>query len=233
MITLFGGDKIYAVADGSLRYLLFGTDNNLGYGVTPIGGGIINNIAHIACERVQPTGADLGKTIFEVQLINNSDSEITNVKLYMNNVVGSSLIYSLSSILGYETVSIKDIDVQQTSSRMLMYKNYTAGAAVSANVVVMIQDGAVYPFDYTDASSVGKAMGFSVTASAIGGGVLVQMGGEMIQDGWGLTANQTYFAGTGGNITFTAPNGVVQKVGYATDANTLLIKMGEPIIDTI
>lgn len=108
---------------------------------------------------------------------------------------------------------------------------YTAGQIISGDRVVRVSAGQVFIADNTTATP-GSVVGLSVNAAQLGAIVNVRSGGKA--SGFsGLTPGAKYFLGTTGAITTTRPTtGILQVIGVAQDASTLVVQIGPAIVLT-
>lgn len=100
----------------------------------------------------------------------------------------------------------------------------TAATAIGAGrVVTLLPDGAHY-FDPT-IPNYGKAVGVSKHAAGAGDDLAIALIGPVVLVGAGYTPGARFWAATNGTLTTTPPTaGVVVPVGYAVDADTLLVQ---------
>ncbi len=109
--------------------------------------------------------------------------------------------------------------------------NLTAGEIINGDSVVMVKDGKAYKNDPNDTGNIYLCIGLAKNAAGVGEDVKVTLCGEHISAGWGLIPNQIYYAGSNGGITLTPPdNNLSQVVGFAKDADTMIVEIGEPFI---
>lgn len=106
-----------------------------------------------------------------------------------------------------------------------------AGEILNGQVVVIYDGTGLFLFDPTNENHYLKVIGFTKTSAVQGQLIKVLSGGEIIQQGWGLTPGELYYATINGQITLD-PTGltILQSVGIAKDSNTLLIQINQPLI---
>ncbi len=104
----------------------------------------------------------------------------------------------------------------------------TAAQAVSALRVVTMTGPGVVPFEPT-AANAGLVLGVTRTAASGGQAVAVVTSGTL-EGASGLTPGAVYYAGPGGTLTTTQPTtGLLVAIGYAADADTFVVQVGDPI----
>jgi len=85
---------------------------------------------------------------------------------------------------------------------------------------------------YADSSLGFQVIGISTKSAISGSDVSIQNSGKMTVAGAGWIANKDVYLSTIGTLTQTPPTtGLVQKVGLAHDAETLIIKIANITID--
>jgi hypothetical protein len=105
-----------------------------------------------------------------------------------------------------------------------------AGQPISAGRFVVVENGQVFYYDPNRSDLITKPLGISITAAITGTPCVVQSSGKVTIAGWGLTPNALYFANANGVISTTPSTQVSHVVGYAYDANSLIINAYTPII---
>lgn len=103
----------------------------------------------------------------------------------------------------------------------------TAFETISAlRVVTQTANGAELFDPATDAG----VFGVSTTAATAGNDVTVQTTGLIASPGAGLTPGEWYYAGPSGTLVTPAPlSGPVIPIGYAADADSLIVRVGDLI----
>lgn len=107
--------------------------------------------------------------------------------------------------------------------------NYVVGgSAISGHKVVAIQSSQIVLADHATTPP-GNVVGISNGAAAAGALIAVRTGGKL--GGFvGLTPDAVYFLGSAGAINATPPtSGILQIVGVAQDASTLVVQIGMAI----
>lgn len=106
---------------------------------------------------------------------------------------------------------------------------YPAGSSVSGGMVVMFSGNTVVPFDPSVDTNYTQIVGISNNGATIGNPVTVIMEGLLTSPGAFVVG--PYYAGSGGTLTQSVPTtGILVEVGNATDANTLIVRVRQPII---
>lgn len=119
------------------------------------------------------------------------------------------------------------INVPQESIEKL----YTAGENISSGNVVMLSGGQVFKYDPSDENNYGKAIGIAKTSVLTGATVNVVLSGTVFIGGWGLVADDIYYAALAGAVANTPlASGMNNMIGVAKDSNTMIIDIDEPII---
>lgn len=105
----------------------------------------------------------------------------------------------------------------------------TAGATLSALVVVYEEDGSVFALGKDDDANIDQLLGLTVTAADAGNQITVQRLGSVDNSGWAWTAGRVYL-GAGGALTQTpASTGNDVLIGRAVSATRLLLDLQDPI----
>lgn len=105
----------------------------------------------------------------------------------------------------------------------------TAGATLSALVVVYEDDDEVFALDKGDDAHIDQLLGLTVTAASIGNPINVQRTGAVDNSGWSWTPGRVYL-GAGGALTQTpATGGNDVLIGRAVSATRLLLDIQDPI----
>lgn len=106
-----------------------------------------------------------------------------------------------------------------------------AGQNLSSGRAVVSEDGDIFYFDPTNEDHAGRLYGITKTSGLSGQDVQVQIAGQFNETGLGLTPDLVVYAGANGVLTHTPPaTGLVQEIGPAIDANTLVINITKTII---
>ncbi len=108
-----------------------------------------------------------------------------------------------------------------------------AGEDITSYAPIAIISGLAYKYDASNAAHKWAYAGFSTNGVLTGGQVSIKQVGTVTLNGWGLTPNTQYLAGASGAISAAStPGGAVFRkvVGFAVDANTMLIQNFSPII---
>ena len=111
----------------------------------------------------------------------------------------------------------------------------TAGVTISAMQVVSLSTAdLVIPFDPTDPAGPG-VFGIATSTSIAGGMVTVVTDGP-VDGATGLIPGAHYWAGPAGTLTTVEPSSPANSgellvyIGYAADADTLVVQVGDPIV---
>lgn len=103
-----------------------------------------------------------------------------------------------------------------------------AGATLSALRLVTLNASDEFVLFDPVVGSAGRAVGVTSTAGNAGNPVTVVTSGRL--DGGTWTPQAVYFAAAAGVLTTVPPtSGLRQRVGYAPDANTFIVDLGEPL----
>lgn len=107
--------------------------------------------------------------------------------------------------------------------------SYTAGETVSGDQIVYVASGEVFKAD-SATTPAGAVVGMTRQAATAGNPVLVLTSGR-VTGLVGLTPGANYFLGSAGAIATTPPaSGLLQSVGVALDASTLVLQLGQPFV---
>jgi len=110
------------------------------------------------------------------------------------------------------------------------YTTKTAGDNLAAYKIVRVDTDSVYYADKDIASHAGKILGITTETITAGNPINVQTGGELTNGAWAWVAGAIYL-GSAGALTQTAPTvGILQKIGVALNATTILIDIDDPVI---
>lgn len=139
--------------------------------------------------------------------------------------VDSSGIYTLTNeITNTYTLGEVVLSTIGAASTVAIKQTYTAGEVIGGHKVVYLKGGEVFLADNSNNECIGSIIGMSNQAAGLGANVDVILQGEITLTPWGLTQDSIYFLGTSGAITVTPPStGLLYKIGYAQDTNTLVI----------
>lgn len=105
----------------------------------------------------------------------------------------------------------------------------TAGATLSALVVVYEEDGEVFALDKDDDANIDQLLGLTVTAADLGEPINVQRSGEVNNSGWALTPGRVYLGASGALTQTPATNGNDVLIGRAVSATRLLLDIQDTI----
>lgn len=106
----------------------------------------------------------------------------------------------------------------------------TAGENMGAYKLVRVALGTVYLADKDNVAYVQDTLGLTTTVSTTGNPVTIQTGGEITDAGWAWIAGHV-FMGDSGELTQTPPTvGILQKIGTALTATSILIDIDDPIL---
>jgi predicted RecA/RadA family phage recombinase len=107
-----------------------------------------------------------------------------------------------------------------------------ATGSISSGRLIALVGGQVVYYDCTQASHHMALLGISVTSANFGQPLQIQIEGLVHIPGFGLTTDQVYRAGSGGQLVTTSPLNAAfnQVVGRAKDSNTLIFSPQSPII---
>ena len=108
---------------------------------------------------------------------------------------------------------------------------YPAASVLSGDRAVIIEgDVAVYA-DNTVQGHAGAVLGVTTGGVASGATATIQTYGPMTDSAWSWTPDLPIWLGTAGYLTQTVPSsGFLLRVGYAIDATTMMVTIGESII---
>lgn len=168
----------------------------------------------------------ISQDVIEQVFIDELDSEnviITVLEDEIVNIISQDIIEEI--IITSENV------VERIIERNVNLQTYTAGEILGGQRLVMLKDGKAFYYDITNENNLGTFIGITNQSSVTDTDIDVYGFGQVINFGWGLTPNATYYAGTNGQMTTTAPTlGILQRIGVAVDANTLRMQLSEPLI---
>lgn len=106
-----------------------------------------------------------------------------------------------------------------------------AGENISSSNVIMLVNGEAFKYQPGDVANYGKAIGIAGNAAIIGNVVNVKMSGKVNIPGWGLSADQLYYAADNGGVTTNVPlSGLHTLIGIAKDPDNMIVDIDEPII---
>lgn len=106
-----------------------------------------------------------------------------------------------------------------------------AGVDVGGHRLLMLSGGRAIYFDPTNINNINKFLGISTNASITDDNVGIVTKGLLINIGWGLIPDATYFASSDGLISTTPIlSGINLVVGIAIDSDTLDINFSQPYI---
>ena len=96
--------------------------------------------------------------------------------------------------------------------------------------IVMIVDEKVYACDGDNKTHAGYAVGIARN-TVESGNAKIQTNGEYTDSSLSLTSGTIYYIGPGGTISNSSGSGFSQKVGIAKNEHTLIIDLGEAIVN--
>ena len=168
-----------------------------------------------------------------------------NGKTYKGLKNGQLTEFEQSSTTSFVPVETnKALDVQQAIENVsnLAYESsvkkygqlistYTAGQTLGGQRVVMVSGGKAFYFNPLNDLNIGKVLGITNQSATLNSQIDVVTGGSVVDIGWGLITDSIYYAGFNGTITTMLPISpfVFQRIGVATDANTLKLEFSEPV----
>lgn len=100
---------------------------------------------------------------------------------------------------------------------------FLAGQNLSAGRVVIIDSGAVWYFQPSDATHAGRAYGVTVTSASIGNDVDVKIMGQVTDAAFSFSTDSTLWVGADGEIFESPQPGILQKAGISSASDTLKI----------
>lgn len=104
--------------------------------------------------------------------------------------------------------------------------------AIPSYTPIAIYNNLAYKLDASNLSHQFTFAGFSTNGTSLGQLCRIQQIGELTLQGWGLTPNKQYLAGTSGAIVLDniSLNNFTKVIGYATTTNTMqIIKDFSPV----
>lgn len=104
--------------------------------------------------------------------------------------------------------------------------NKIAAETIPSYMPVAIINNLAYKLDASNVAHQFAFVGFSTNGTAVGQICIIQQAGELVLAGWGLLPNQHYLAGANGSLILenNSATNFTKVIGYALNANTLLIK---------
>lgn len=105
----------------------------------------------------------------------------------------------------------------------------TAGATLSALVVVYEEDGEVFALDKGDDANIDQLLGLTVTAADLGESINVQRSGAVNNNGWSWAPGRVYLGAAGALTQTPATDGNDVLIGRAVSATRLLLDIQDPI----
>jgi len=110
---------------------------------------------------------------------------------------------------------------------------YNAGENLSAGRLVILSSGTVRYFQPGVPAHAGRALGITKTSALTGEAVMVQVAGVLSDPAFNFTPDAPVYSRTNGEL-FSTPGvtGIVQFVGTALSANSLIINIDSPLIRT-
>lgn len=125
-------------------------------------------------------------------------------------------------MLGYHN-AFKRVAAKVSFIPETLETTFTAGETLGYPRLVVMDAGKVKLFDPT-VSPQGNILGFTLHSAVLDAPVAVQTGGLLTYAGWGLTPDVVQFGVASGLVSDSAPSGgMIQQVGVAVSANSLLI----------
>lgn len=119
------------------------------------------------------------------------------------------------------------------ASNQKFYMNRVAGEMIPAHrVVVSGVGGMCYLPDLNNPDHSIRVLGVSTKSSLLGEGQVIQASADLTEYSWNWEEGKEVFIGIGGVLTQTPEVGVsfLMSVGFALSTNTLLIRLGDPVI---
>lgn len=107
-----------------------------------------------------------------------------------------------------------------------------AGATLSGHRVVKASSSTdVVYCDAAVASDAAQALGITLGAASMGGGVLVQTSGEIVEPSWTWTPGQVVYVGAAGALASSTAGLAFQRaVGVAESTTVLNLRLLEPLL---
>jgi len=128
-------------------------------------------------------------------------------------------------MLGNANAFSKAQGLPSASSVVAKTVDILSGEVIGHPRVIVLQSGTARLFD-PGTSEVGSVVGISTQSVAAGVILPVIYEGEVVHIGWGLTPDTIQYATASGLVSSNPPSfGLVQPVGLALDANTLLLNI--------
>ena len=109
--------------------------------------------------------------------------------------------------------------------------SYVSGGVIAFQVVYMASTGAVLAANANNPTHAGRIVGIALAVKSPGQMVQVRRSGSVENPAWSLTPGERYFLQAGGEIgTNTDGLALVQKIGLAESATSLLLQIEPPVI---
>ncbi len=109
--------------------------------------------------------------------------------------------------------------------------NAAVGGVNAGQVLYINTLGTVQPANSDNITHAGKVLGFASESKSEGEDVLVLTAGDVTKGSWTLSPGLPAYLAAGGDVTQTPPDeGFSQRVGVATTATTINIRIGEPVV---
>lgn len=108
---------------------------------------------------------------------------------------------------------------------------YTAGEALAAARVVIIEGGEAFLFQPSNAAHQGRAYGITIAAATIGADAEIQIAGEIENAAFTFAADSILFVYNNGIIVDTPPvSTIVQQAGVSSGSDKMLINFATSIL---
>lgn len=102
---------------------------------------------------------------------------------------------------------------------------------VAKNQIVMIVNEKVYQCDGDNKTHAGFAIGIAKQNINQDENGKIQISGEFYDSSLNLVSGNIYYVGIGGTISDSSGSGFSQKIGIAKNEHTLIIDLGEAIVN--
>lgn len=108
---------------------------------------------------------------------------------------------------------------------------YTAGEALAAGRVVIIDGGEAWLFQPSDPTHQGRAYGITISSANLGASASIQIGGEIENAAFTFAADAPLYVYNNGIIVDTAPNTtIIQGAGVASGTGKMRIDFSKSIL---
>ena len=151
--------------------------------------------------------------------------------LTMNNTTNSDVRVLGAGFKLYQASGSSSQPSSYNPSSSYLVAEAPAGTAITANMVVYTQGGALYPASCTDQSTEGRVVGIALNGASIGESVQYIIEGLRTDPSYSFTEGGLLFVGVSGAITQTAPvsPAYIQRIGWALTEHTILVDVSGSI----